>query len=48
LTYSTVLEGDVAGEVAAEGLNVTRFKIGDRVLGNATGIVTKRLDGNGF
>jgi len=38
LAYPAVLGSDVAGEVAATGPGVTRFKPGDRVLGLALGI----------
>ena len=37
LTYPTVLGSDVAGEVVAVGRGVTRFAIGDRVIGHAVG-----------
>ncbi|KAJ0118916.1 GroES-like protein [Diaporthe amygdali] len=47
-TYPRVLGVDVAGEVVAIGPNVTRFKKGDRVLGNAVGQYTKRATANGF
>jgi NADPH:quinone reductase-like Zn-dependent oxidoreductase len=42
LSYPTILGQDVAGEIIAVGPNVTRFKKGDRVLGNAVGLATKR------
>jgi NADPH:quinone reductase-like Zn-dependent oxidoreductase len=37
LTYPTVLGSDVAGEVVEVGQAVTRFHVGDRVLGHAVG-----------
>ena len=37
LRYPTVLGSDVAGEVVAVGAEVTRFQVGDRVLGHAVG-----------
>jgi NADPH:quinone reductase-like Zn-dependent oxidoreductase len=37
LTYPTVLGSDVAGEVVEIGAAVTRFRVGDRVLGHAVG-----------
>lgn len=37
LTFPTVLGSDVSGEVVALGSGVTRFRIGDRVLGHAVG-----------
>ena len=37
LTYPTVLGSDVAGEVVEVGSAVTRFRVGDRVLGHAVG-----------
>jgi NADPH:quinone reductase-like Zn-dependent oxidoreductase len=37
ITYPFVLGSDVAGEVVGVGADVTRFKIGDRVLGHAVG-----------
>ena len=37
LTYPTVLGSDVAGEVVEVGKAVTRFRVGDRVLGHAVG-----------
>ncbi|MEA5360922.1 zinc-binding alcohol dehydrogenase family protein [Amycolatopsis sp., V23-08] len=37
LRYPTVLGSDVAGEVVEVGENVTRFRVGDRVLAHAVG-----------
>ncbi len=37
LAYPTVLGSDVAGEVVEIGAAVTRFRVGDRVLGHAVG-----------
>jgi NADPH:quinone reductase-like Zn-dependent oxidoreductase len=37
LNYPTVLGSDVAGEVTEVGSAVTRFQVGDRVLGHAVG-----------
>lgn len=42
LEYPAVLGEDVAGLVAAIGPGVTRFKTGERVLGYATGLATKK------
>jgi NADPH:quinone reductase-like Zn-dependent oxidoreductase/short subunit dehydrogenase-like uncharacterized protein len=42
LTYPAVLGSDVAGEVVAVGSAVTRFEVGDRVLGHAVGIEKNR------
>lgn len=38
LTYPFVLGSDVAGEVVEVGDAVTRFRVGDRVLGHAVGV----------
>jgi len=37
LSYPTVLGSDVAGEVVEVGRDVTRFSVGDRVIGHAVG-----------
>jgi NADPH:quinone reductase-like Zn-dependent oxidoreductase len=37
LSYPTVLGSDVAGEVVEVGRDVTRFTVGDRVIGHAVG-----------
>jgi NADPH:quinone reductase-like Zn-dependent oxidoreductase len=42
LTYPSVLGSDVAGEVAQVGRSVTRFQVGDRVLGHAVGTEKNR------
>jgi NADPH:quinone reductase-like Zn-dependent oxidoreductase len=46
--YPTILGQDVAGEVVAVGAGVTRFKIGDRVLGQALGLTTQRDSDHAF
>ncbi|KAJ5623169.1 hypothetical protein N7490_011774 [Penicillium lividum] len=48
MNYPTILGQDVAGEVVAVGPNVTRFKAGDRVVGHAVGMATKRTQDNAF
>ncbi|KAI1760822.1 GroES-like protein [Hypoxylon sp. FL1150] len=48
LNYPTMLGQDVAGVVAAVGPGVTRFKVGDRVVGHAVGMATKRDQDNAF
>lgn len=42
LAYPAVLGTDVAGEVVAVGEGVTRFAVGDRVLGHAAGLEKRR------
>jgi NADPH:quinone reductase-like Zn-dependent oxidoreductase len=42
LTYPAVLGSDAAGEVVEAGRAVTRFQVGDRVLGHALGIEKNR------
>lgn len=42
LTYPVILGSDVAGEVVGVGDAVTRFRIGDRVLGHAAGLEKSR------
>ncbi|CEL03762.1 hypothetical protein ASPCAL04906 [Aspergillus calidoustus] len=48
LNYPTMLGQDVAGEVAAVGPGVTRFKVGDRVVGHAVGMTSGRKEENAF
>jgi NADPH:quinone reductase-like Zn-dependent oxidoreductase len=48
LQYPTILGQDVAGEVVAVGPDVTAFNTGDRVLGQAMGMATKRPQDAGF
>ncbi len=42
IKYPFVLGADLAGEVCAVGADVTRFRVGDRVLGHAVGTDKKR------
>lgn len=42
LRYPAVLGTDVAGEVVEVGENVTRFRVGDRVIGHAVGVEKAR------
>jgi len=44
LRYPAILGSDVAGEVVAVGAGVTRFRVGDRVLGHAVGVEKDRND----
>jgi NADPH:quinone reductase-like Zn-dependent oxidoreductase len=48
LNYPTILEQGVKGIAAAIGHNVTRFKIGNRVIRNGVGMVTKQNQHIGF
>lgn len=42
LDYPSILGQDVAGEVISVGSKVTRFKVGDRVIGVTAGFATKK------
>lgn len=48
LAYPNIFGQDVAGEVVAIGNEVSRFKVGDRVVGHAVGLVSKRAEENAF
>lgn len=48
MNYPIILGQDVAGDVVAVGPEVTRFKVGDRVVGHAVGMATKRIQDNAF
>jgi NADPH:quinone reductase-like Zn-dependent oxidoreductase len=48
LNYPTILEQGVKGIAAAIGHNVTRFKIGNRVIRYGVGMVTKQNQHMGF
>ena len=48
VTYPCVLGGDVAGEVVEVGSAVSRFKIGDRVMGHAVGFRDKHTSERAF
>lgn len=48
LTYPTILGQDVAGEVVAIGPEVTRYKVGDRVIGTTAGFSSKDDTAKGF
>ncbi|KAJ2987904.1 hypothetical protein NUW58_g4253 [Xylaria curta] len=48
LNYPTILGQDVAGEVVAIGPGVTRFQVGDRVVGHAASMISGRQQDGGF
>ncbi|RDW87088.1 zinc-binding alcohol dehydrogenase family protein [Aspergillus mulundensis] len=48
MNYPTILGQDVAGEVVQVGRSVTRFQPGDRVVGLAVGLATKRIQHSAF
>lgn len=48
MDYPTILGQDVAGVVHSVGPNFSRFKPGDRVVGHAVGMATKRDQDNAF
>ncbi|KAI9739701.1 MAG: hypothetical protein M1834_006420 [Cirrosporium novae-zelandiae] len=48
IDYPHVLGSDVAGEVVQVGSGVTRFKLGERVIGQCLGLVTKKPTDGGF
>lgn len=48
LDYPAILGSDVAGEVAAVGSAVERFKVGDRVLGQAVGTTVNQTAQGAF
>lgn len=48
LDYPAIFGSDTAGEVAAVGPDVTRFKVGDRVIGQAVGTTTNNPDEGTF
>jgi NADPH:quinone reductase-like Zn-dependent oxidoreductase len=43
IKYPFILGTDVAGEVVEVGAAVTRFKVGDRVVGHAVGVAQKHI-----
>ena len=48
LDYPAVLGSDVAGEVAAIGEGIRRFRVGDRVLGQSVGATTNQAAQGAF
>ncbi len=48
LTYPAILGSDVAGEIVAIGSGVRRFKVGDRVIGQAVGTTVNEKSQGAF
>ncbi|KAL8714398.1 MAG: hypothetical protein Q9220_001731 [cf. Caloplaca sp. 1 TL-2023] len=46
--YPIIPGVDVAGTIVEVGKNVTRYKVGDRVLGCAIGLINKKFSDSGF
>lgn len=46
--YPYIFGVDVAGTIAQLGSSVTRFRIGQRVMGHCDGILTRKVNNSGF